>query len=125
MRRRETLLIVALVAAGVVFQAVAGPSAPSTTSTTNAAPVLNQQAPAQPAAQPTVQDSPTPSATTTISKKGFSWFTADTSTNQTEIHWDGDMSSRPWDAPEWHVGQTQFPDGENHQSQLVLFQLGW
>ena len=33
----------------------------------------------------------------------------------------GNMSSRPWaEIVGWHPGVSQFPDAENHESQLVL-----
>ncbi len=43
-----------------------------------------------------------------------------------EIQRVGKMSSRPW--PEivgWRPGVSQFPDAENHESQLVLLSVGF
>jgi hypothetical protein len=45
-----------------------------------------------------------------------------TAKKQTQIERVGNMSSRPWaEIVGWHPGMSQFPDAENHESQLTLF----
>jgi hypothetical protein len=125
MKIHVPLLVMALGIASVAFQATAAPPTFVTlaTSTTNTPSATGSQL--QP--QMTTQKSPpaTPSATTVTPKSKFYWFTPAPTKMQTQVQWYGGTSTRPWGAPEWHPGQTQFPDAENHQSQLVLIGFDW
>ncbi|MGO8764738.1 MAG: hypothetical protein ACLQSR_06340 [Limisphaerales bacterium] len=113
----NTILAVLL---GAAFHAAA---APTNSPPASAAPTPQQQM------QLAMQSSappPAPSTTIATSKPHFTWFPGDTSKEQTKIYYYGNLSSRPWaETVGWHPGQTQFADGENQQSQLVLFQFPW
>jgi hypothetical protein len=115
MKIREQFLVIAL---GMAVQATAAPTASPTT-----APAPNPQP------QPMTQNAPSaePSAATTTPKKTFYWFAPAPSDNkQYQITRYGNTSSRPWEQTVgWHQGESQFPSGENHQSQLVLVQFPW
>jgi hypothetical protein len=126
-RIRETFLAIAF-GVGVIFQAAADPSTSTlvTTNTTPTTQVPTQQQLSQLAIQATDLNPPTaPAATTIANPKEFYWFTPVPSKSQTEVHWYGNISSRPWAAPGWHVGQTQFADGENQGPGLTVCQFGW
>ena len=120
-----TLLILAM---GLAIDASAAPPAPAPTMPIITKPspttATNQQpARAQPA--PVLLGFPmtTPSASTVMPKRNLYWFTPAPSERQNRIQWYGNVSSRPWtDVVGWHPGQSQFPNGETAEPQLVLLQ---
>jgi hypothetical protein len=122
MKIHVPLLVMALGIASVAFPATAAPPT-FVTASTNTPPVTDSQL----QQRMTTQSSPpaAPSATTVPPKSKFYWFTPAPTKKQTQIQWYGGTSTRPWGAPEWHPGQTQFPDAENHQSELVLVGFDW
>ncbi|HEY1660889.1 MAG TPA: hypothetical protein VGI03_00580 [Verrucomicrobiae bacterium] len=126
MKMRKGLLVFAFAVGGMAWQALAGPQPSSTLTTTNMAPALNSQQPSQADVQPLDQDQnsrSSPSASTKTNKKGFYWFTTAPKESQPQTQWYGKISSRPWDAPGWHVGQTQFADGEHQGPGLALLEV--
>jgi hypothetical protein len=79
----------------------------------------------QAAAAPQPQPSQNPSAYNKV-EKDFPWLNSQsTSAEKNKIERYGNMSSQPWtEIVGWHPGTSQFPDAENYESQLILFQTG-
>ncbi len=59
-----------------------------------------------------------------LASKPMSWQPA--TKERVQIDRVGNMSSRPWtEIVGWHPGTSQFPDAENHESQLILLSVSF